>query len=89
MRLRKGLILREMGAEFVIVDPSQDVVDMSKVFTLNETAAFIWKELENTEFGIENIANLLTNHYEVEYNKALVDAKSLFEQFAKEGLFES
>lgn len=89
MKLREDLILREMGKEYVIVDPSQDVVDMSKVFTLNETAATIWKEMQGLEFSTEDVANFLTKEYEVSHDQALNDATALLTQFKKEGLLES
>lgn len=88
MRLRSDLILREMGAEFVIVDPSQEVVDMSRVFTLNETAALIWKKLEGVEFTIDHVVHIVTNDYDVHPEQALEDAKQLLEQFEKDGLLE-
>ena len=34
-------MLRHLGDEYVIIDPEQDMIDMSKVYTLNETAAFM------------------------------------------------
>jgi hypothetical protein len=46
MKLRTDLILRHLGNEYIVVDPGQDMVDMSKVFTLNEVAAFLWRELQ-------------------------------------------
>ncbi len=88
MRLRNDLILRQMGSDFVIVDPSQDVVDMSKVFTLNETATYIWKELEGIDFSLDDVAKIITNHYEVSEEQALVDTKILLEQLRIEGLLE-
>lgn len=88
MKLKKDLILREMGNEFVIVDPSQDVVDMSKVFTLNETAALLWRKLDKIEFSIQTVADVLVNYYDVEYSQALKDADILINQFEKEGLLE-
>lgn len=88
MKLREDLILRQMGDEYVIVDPSQEVIDMSKVFTLNETAAFIWKELEGNTFTGETIASILLQQYEVDYSQALQDATLLIKQFSEEGLLE-
>lgn len=86
MRLRSDLILRQMGSEYVIVDPSQNVVDMSKVFTLNDSAAFIWNELQGVIFEIEDVANLLVDHYEVAYEEAFQDAEVLMNEFINEGL---
>lgn len=86
MKLRSDLILREMGSEFVIVDPSQEVVDMSRVFTLNETAAFIWKELESLDFTVNTVTEILMKNYEVNNEQAFKDATILLEQFELEGL---
>lgn len=88
MKLKSDLILRQMGTEYVIVDPSQDVVDMSRVFTLNETAAFIWRALEEKEFDKELIAEILLDQYDVDYDQALEDADILINEFTKEGLLE-
>lgn len=88
MKLRKDLVLRKMGDEYVIVDPSQNVIDMSRVFTLNETAAYIWNKLDGVVFDNEFIANILVNHYEVELIQALKDANVLINKFVKEGLLE-
>lgn len=88
MKLRSDLILREMGGEYVIVDPNQDVVDMSKVFTLNETAAHVWRELTDIEFTKETIADILTNNYDVEFSQAIEDAEYLLTTFSQEGLIE-
>lgn len=88
MRLRNDLILRKMGDEYVIVDPSQDVVDMSKVFTLNETAAFLWNELKGIDFDTEVLADIIVRNYEVDFSQAIVDASILVENFTKEDLLE-
>lgn len=89
MKLRKDLILRKMGDEYVIVDPSQDVIDMSKVYTLNETAAFIWKRLETLDFSHEIIAKIIIEHYDVDYDQAMEDANVLIDHFTNEGLLIS
>jgi len=88
MKLRSDLILRKMGDEYVIVDPSQDVVDMSKVFTLNETAALVWQKLNDLEFTESTITDILVEHYEVDHHQALTDATLLVNQFLGEGLIE-
>ena len=39
MNLNKDLVLREVGGEYMIVNPFSDIVDMTQVYSLNETAA--------------------------------------------------
>ena len=65
MRLREDLVLRRVGQDHVIVDPGQDMVDMSKVFTLNDSAAWLWNQLIGKEFTSEEMVRLLTDQYEV------------------------
>ncbi len=86
MKLRKDLQLRKLGGDFVIIDPGQDMVDMSKVFTLNDTAAFLWKELLNKDVSEELIVKILLENYEVEESTAKVDAKQFIKDFIDGGL---
>ncbi|MFD2557049.1 PqqD family protein [Sphingobacterium tabacisoli] len=86
MKLRKDLILREIGNHYVVVDPGQEMVDMSTVFTLNTTSAFLWKELEGKEVTVELITDLLCAHYEVSRETAGKDAEAIFTAFCKNGL---
>ncbi|HIB8180964.1 TPA: PqqD family protein [Elizabethkingia anophelis] len=86
MKLREDLMLRHLGDEYVIIDPEQDMVDMSKVYTLNETAAFLWKELQGKEFNVETVTEVLLNYYDVEYAVAEKDAQRLVHDFEKQGL---
>lgn len=89
MKLRNDLTLRQFGDEYIIVDPSQDMVDMSKVFTLNESAAFIWNELQDIDFTVEDIVSLLLESYEVSAPQATADAKNLVHVFEKQGLLQA
>ncbi|KAF5302659.1 hypothetical protein FQR65_LT19085 [Abscondita terminalis] len=80
MRLRTDIRLRKIGEEYIIVDPGQDMVDMSKAYTFNETAAFIWNELQNIEFSVSTIAQLLRDNYDLSSEIADKNAKELVKQ---------
>lgn len=81
MKFRKDLILREIGGEYIIIDPGQDMVDMSKVFTFNETAAFIWREMQDKEVSIASMTELLLASYDAEESEAIKDAEYLMNLF--------
>lgn len=66
MRLKEGLILRKVGNDYVIVSPEQGMVDLSKVFSLNETAAWLWEQLQGKNFAIEDMIALIEEQYEVD-----------------------
>lgn len=86
MRLRSDLILRRLGHESIIVEPGQDMVDMSKVFTFNDTAVFIWERLQGREFTLETVVEMLLENYEVEEDIARRDALALLQTFKEHGL---
>ena len=52
MRLNSNLILRQVGGEYMIVNPFSETMDMAQVYSLNETAAWLWKQLENKEHTV-------------------------------------
>lgn len=86
MKLRNDLTLRKVAGEYIIVDPGKDMVDMSKVFTFNETSALIWEELQGKEFNEDDIVMILLENYEVSKEIAQADAQILIDQFRKFGL---
>lgn len=86
MKLRSDLILRKMGDEYVIVDPGQEMVDMSKVYTLNSTAAFLWEQLTDQLFTIESVTEVLLEHFDVSEAEARSDAQKLVKEFEEQGL---
>lgn len=88
MKLRSDLVLRTIGSDHLIVDPSQDRVDLSTVYTLNSTAAWLWEELKGREFDHTTIVELLCDSYEVDQEQAQSDAKVLLGDFEKQGLLE-
>lgn len=88
MKLRSDLVLRTIGSDHLIVDPSQDSIDLSTVYTLNSSAAWLWEQLKGTEFELNTIVRLLCDNYEVDQEQAQSDAKVLLADFEKQGLLE-
>jgi len=88
MKLRSDLVLRTIGSDHLIVDPSQDSIDLSTVYTLNSSAAWLWEQLKGKEFDQTTIVALLCDNYEVDTEQAQSDAKVLLADFDKQGLLE-
>ncbi|WP_286856785.1 MULTISPECIES: PqqD family protein [Sphingobacterium] len=88
MKLRSDLVLRTIGSDHLIVDPSQDMVDLSTVYTLNSTAAWLWEELKGKEFDQSTVVELLCQNYEVDVEQAQSDTEVLLQDFEKQGLLE-
>lgn len=67
-----SVVTRKTGNEYVLVPVTNNIADMNSVYTLNETGAFIWEQI-NGKRNIEEIISLLTEEYEIENNKAEED----------------
>ena len=86
MKLKDNLVLREIAGEYMIVNPFNDSVDMTQVLSLNETAGWLWKQVEGKEFECADLVNLLCNEYEVSPEDAEADVRELCEEWKKNGL---
>lgn len=88
MKTKKGFVLREICGEKVISGGGLEQVNFSKLISLNETAAFLWKAVEGKEFTAEYMAELLCGEYEVSKETALKDSENLCKQWLEIGLIE-
>jgi hypothetical protein len=86
MTINKGFELREMCGERIIIATGKENIDFSKVISLNESAAWLWNEVEGKEFTPETLAALLREQYEVDEATALADATALAAQWVSIGL---
>jgi len=64
MKLKDGFILREVAGERVVI-PSGDALDLNMMITLNETGAFLWKQLEQ-ETTEDAVVSALLKEYDVD-----------------------
>ena len=66
MRIKKGFVLREVCGERVIVGEGLDAINFGKLLTLNESAAWLWKQaVEAGDFTADALAQRLSEGYEV------------------------
>lgn len=89
MRLKEGLTVRKIGEDYVIVAPEQGMVDLSKVYSLNETAAWLWQELEGKDFVLTDMIDIMRDQFEVDElpeNQLLKDMEDLIKFFRDNGL---
>ena len=71
MKINKGFELREMCGEHIIIGTGVENIDFSKVISLNESAAWLWREVEGKEFTPQSLAALLVEQYDVDEATAL------------------
>lgn len=88
MRIKKGFVLREVCGEWVVSGESLEQINFNKLVTLNASAVFLWKQVENQEFEALTLADLLVEKYGIRKEEALHDALALCEQWEKAGVVE-
>ena len=88
MKTRKGYTLRSLGKEFILVADGFEAVDFSRMISMNESAAFLWKEVEDKDFDAEMLTTLLTDNYDITRETAQNDVAVLLESWSAAGLIE-
>lgn len=84
MKIKKGYILRTVCGENVIVGEGLDAINFGRMLSLNETAAWLWKQAaEQGDFTAESLANALCDEYEVAPDQALADVKETINQWTE------
>lgn len=58
MKTKKGFVLRSLGREFILVAEGLEAADANRLISMNESAAFLWKAVEDKEFGADILFNV-------------------------------
>lgn len=88
MKIKAGFVLREMCGENIVAAEGLEHINFNKLISLNESAAYLWRELSGKEFSIEEMAELLIARYGIDKELALKDSASLYEAWIKAGIAE-
>lgn len=83
---KAGLQLRKIGSQYMIVKVCDGNVNMSDVFTLNETAARLWEKMAGEDCTPEGLAGWLCEEYEVDGPTAVKDIERQLDEWKRYGL---
>ena len=87
MKAKTGFNLRTVCGENIIVAEGKENIDFSNIISMNESSAFLWKQVQGMEsFTNEDLARLLTEEYEVDLDTAMTDAIQLSQQWLQAGI---
>lgn len=88
MKIKEGFVLREMCGENIVAAEGLENINFNKLISLNESAAYLWKELSGKEFTIEEMAELLIARYGIDKELATKDSVHLCEAWINAGIAE-
>jgi hypothetical protein len=77
-----SVVTRKTGNEYVLVPVTNNIADMNSVYTLNETGAFIWEQIDGKR-AVEEIISAMTAEYDIDYKTATEDLFSFIDNMSK------
>ena len=85
MRQKKGLVLRNVCGENVIIGEGLEAIDFGRLLCLNDTAAWLWqKASEMGDFTIDTLAD----GYDVTSEQALDDVTAIIAKWQEAQIVE-
>lgn len=63
MRLKDGLILREVAGQYVIVPTGKRVQEVTNIVYISASAAYLWDYMKDHEFEKEDLVQRIMEHY--------------------------
>lgn len=72
MKIKEGFILRTVAGQNLIVPVGNNTMNFNAAITLNESAAFLWKQLCE-ETNEEALVSALTQEYDIDDSTAKAD----------------
>ena len=67
-----SIVTRKTGNEYVLVPVTNNIADMTSVYTLNETGTFIW-ELIDGKKSVEDLIIAVIDKYDIDRETATKD----------------
>ncbi len=88
MKAKEKFKLMNICGENIIIAEGKENIDFSKIISMNDSSVFLWNKIGNNDFTNEDLANWLTEEYEVKYDDALADCKDLTNKWLQAGIIE-
>ncbi len=82
-----GFVFKMMGDEGVLVEITQNVVNMDKVYTLNQLGVFVYQQL-NQPRAVDYLLENILAEFDVSTEIATTDLKEFLEESEKMGIIE-
>lgn len=79
------IVARKSGEEYILVPITDNVANMEAVYTMNETAAFVWDNIDG-ETTLEEIARVMSGEFETDIDTAMNDIVELVNDLKKHNI---
>lgn len=87
MKIKDDFYMKEVAGLNVVVATGETAGDMNSMINLNETATFLWKQLEN-DITKDELIKKLTDEYDVDYEIASKSIDNFIAKLEKIGCID-
>lgn len=89
MKLKDGLILREVAGQYVIVPTGKRVQEVTSIVYLTASAAYLWDYMKDREFEKEDLVQHALEHYkDVTVEKVSADIDKFLKILANNNILD-
>ena len=88
MKINPNYKLRSIAGETIVVNQGTAEVNMTRIISLNASARLLYESLANKDFTLEDVAQILSDTYDIPAEVALKDAQVWVEALQKCGIIE-
>lgn len=89
MKLKDGLILREVAGQYVIVPTGKRVQEVTNIVYISSSAAYLWDYMKDHEFEKEDLVQRILEHYSgVTEEKAGADIDKFLKTLSDNNIME-
>lgn len=88
MKTIKGFRMRKLGREYIITAEGVELINFNRMIALNESAAFLWESVQDKEFTVDTLADLLVEEYGIDRELAIKDSGAVAQKWVEAGIAE-
>ena len=88
MKIKAGFVLEKVGSSYLAVATGEAAKSFQGLVRMNETGAFMWNIVKDSDKTAEELAEALSKEYDAPGELLLRDAKQFETQLREAGILE-
>lgn len=89
MKLKDGLILREVAGQYVVVPTGKRVQEVTSIVYISSSGAYLWDYMKDHEFEKEDLVAKIMEHYSgVTKEQAAADIEKFLKTLADNNILD-
>jgi len=72
----------------IVVAEGIENVDFSKVISMNDTSAYLWRNIQDKDFTVQTLVDLITQEYDVDVETATTDCQQIVDKWLEVGIVD-